>query len=584
MRRSPFVVLCRSFFARFFASESATSDEELRHAIIGVLAFILTPCLLILIEVFPQFQLLVIRVGRFHPPPGVVVRATAVRNINGEDMLEWTIAILVAYSMVSVGMIAVWVWDALGFDRRDAMVLGPLPLRWTTIVGAKLSALAAFLLGTVVVVNLLNATIFALETSDRFGAGALVSHFIACLIVTMAAAALVFAAIVAIRGAVALAGGPRLAAFIGSGLQFVFVVASLVFLIAIFAPPAQAGVITLPTLTLGPPTAWFVAWFEQLRGSDRGAWTEFAVLARRAQGALAIAAVAAVATSVAAVRRQLQFALTPSATPGALGRARISRAIAHVIVGRHPIGRALSDFILTTIARNRTQQGPIAVNAAVGAAVIVMSFARARGDATAALLAVPLVLVYWLGVGLRASFFVPSDLPAAWTFRINAAATPRAYWASVRASAIGFLLPFSMAANAILIPAIGFRAAALHGLVVAAVTVVVAEMVAVTIDFIPFTRAYRPGHARLKTRWPLYLVLLWALAFAPAAAARPRLGDGVAIAGLTAAPLAVALILECVGRRRASRWSIDESDDRIDGSTSVSVLDIGFVLPGASRI
>jgi hypothetical protein len=145
MRRSPYAVLCRSFFARLFASESATSDEDVRDAIIGVLAFILTPCLLILIEVFPQFQLLVIRVGRLQPPPGVVVRATAVRNINGEDMLEWTVAILVGYSMVTMGLIAVWVWDGLSFDRRDAMVLGPLPLRWPTIVGARLTALAAFL-------------------------------------------------------------------------------------------------------------------------------------------------------------------------------------------------------------------------------------------------------------------------------------------------------------------------------------------------------------------------------------------------------------------------------------------------------
>src|SRR5262245_13949878 len=178
MTRAPFVVLCRAFFGRFFASESATSDEALRQAIVGVLAFILTPCLLILINVFPQFQLLVIRVGRVHPPPGVVVRATAVRNINAEDMLEWAVAILVAYTMVSIGLVAVWVWDALGFDRRDAMVLGPLPVRWTTIAAAKVAALAALLLGAATAVNLLNASVFALETSDQFGAGALGRHLV----------------------------------------------------------------------------------------------------------------------------------------------------------------------------------------------------------------------------------------------------------------------------------------------------------------------------------------------------------------------------------------------------------------------
>jgi hypothetical protein len=262
-----FAVLFRAFFAQFFASESATSDQQVRHAIIGALAFILTPCLLILIEVFPQFQLLVIRVGRVRPPPGVIVRATAMRNINGEDMLEWTVSILVAYSMVAVGLVAAWAWDALAFDRRDAMVLGGLPLRGSTIVWAKLAALTAFLLGASAAVNLLNTTVFAIATSDQFGAGALVGHFAGCLVVTTLAATLVFGAMVTVRGLVGIVGGPRIAAAAGSVLQFAFVLASLVFLITIFTPPARRGAIELPTRTEWTPTVWFVAWFEGLRGS-----------------------------------------------------------------------------------------------------------------------------------------------------------------------------------------------------------------------------------------------------------------------------------------------------------------------------
>jgi len=313
MKRSRFAVLWRAFFAQFFASESVTSDQQLRYAMIGVLAFILAPCLLIMVEVFPQFQLLVIRVGRIHPPPGVIVRATAVRNINAEDMIEWFVSILVAYSMVTVGLIAAAAWDALSFDRRDAMVLGQLPIRRQTIVAAKVMALVVFLLGSSAVVNLLNAAIFAIETADRFGFRAAIAHFVACAIVTTAGAALVFSTVVAIRGAVAIAGGPRIAAATGSALQFLFVVASLAFLITIFAPPAQEGMLVLPTLTFWTPTVWFVAWFEGLRGADRGAWPEFVMLARRAQVAVAIAGAGATALSVVALGRQMQSALTPSA-------------------------------------------------------------------------------------------------------------------------------------------------------------------------------------------------------------------------------------------------------------------------------
>src|SRR5262249_34283837 len=231
---------------------------------------------------------LVIRVGKIHPPPGVVVRATAMRNINAEDMIEWFISILVAYSMVTVGLIAAAAWDALSFDRRDAMVLGQLPLRRRTIVGAKVTALVVLLLGSSTFVNVLNSFVFAVETSDQFGFRAALAHFAACMIVTTAGAALVFSALVAIRGAVAIAGSPRLAGAAGC-VQFLFVLASLAFLVTIFAPPARPGVIVLPTLTTWTPTTWFVAWFEGLRGADRGAWPEFVTLARRAQLAVAIA-------------------------------------------------------------------------------------------------------------------------------------------------------------------------------------------------------------------------------------------------------------------------------------------------------
>ena len=42
--------------------------------------------------------------------------------------------------MVTVGFLAVLEWDALAFNRRDAKVLGPLPLPGSTIIGAKLAA------------------------------------------------------------------------------------------------------------------------------------------------------------------------------------------------------------------------------------------------------------------------------------------------------------------------------------------------------------------------------------------------------------------------------------------------------------
>ena len=55
--------------------------------------------------------------------------------------------------MITTGLLTVFIWDTLVFDKRDAMVLGPLPLRGPTIVGAKLAALATFLVGAALAVN-----------------------------------------------------------------------------------------------------------------------------------------------------------------------------------------------------------------------------------------------------------------------------------------------------------------------------------------------------------------------------------------------------------------------------------------------
>ena len=549
-----FGVLFRTFFAQLFTSETVTSDVQLRQAMMWVLAFVLTPCLLILIQVFPLFQLLVIRIGRIHPPPGVIVRATAVRNLMAEDMLEWTIQVLVGYSMVTVGLVAVFVWDALSFDRRDAMVLGPMPLRGSTIITSKLAALTAFLLGSSAAVNLLNAVVFGLETSDQFGARALVPHFVGCLVLTCAGATLVFGAIVMIRGTIAVIGGPRLAAAAGSLLQFAFVVALLAFVIGLFASPTRRGRLVIPTLTSWSPTTWFVAWFEVLRGSDRGSWPEFVALARRGMGAVAMVVGGAVLASIAAFQRQMQLALTPSASPGPLGRARVSRAVATLFVPRDHVARATSDFILTTIARSRAQQAPIAIGAAVGLALVVLGFVRERGEIAAMLLVVPLLLAYWTAIGLRASFFVPSELAASWTFHANAPDRSLSYRRGIRASIFGFLAPCA----ALVALAIG---GAGHAVRVALVVVALANLLVLTIDFVPFTRAYEPGHAKLKTRWPLYA--FGSYAFSYGALKIPIL---YVVLGV--------LALELIGRRTPSRWSAAPREEDFNSLSAVTVLDL----------
>src|SRR6185295_8506787 len=136
-----FVILWREFFAQFFASESAVSDHQVRRAIIGVLAFLMTPALLLPLQFGGAFEFAAMRYAT-RPPgfPGLL-----------EPLIQLIATIFLAYSTVTTGVIGALAWNALVFDHRDAMVLGPLPLKGATVVGAKLAALATLLLSTTVI-------------------------------------------------------------------------------------------------------------------------------------------------------------------------------------------------------------------------------------------------------------------------------------------------------------------------------------------------------------------------------------------------------------------------------------------------
>jgi hypothetical protein len=566
--RSQFEVLCRAFFAQFFSSETVTSDEQMQRAMAGVLAFLITPALLSPIQMAARFEVAALRF------PTLL-----------EAMTRQMATVYITYSMVGVGVVAAVMWDALSFDRRDAMVLGPLPLPASTVIGAKIAALALFLLIVAFAVNVITAVPFSMVAGNHKAAASVIRHFLAHMTATMAASVFVFCLLVTLR---AVAGGlsGRHVAF-ASLLRFLLF--SALFCVIVFLPVAmtvdpggrrRAASVTLMTIPGWSPTNWFLGLHEWIRGSPGAEWY---AAARRAIAFTLTAGASAVLTTIAGYRRQLQIALTPSATGAVRGAARLPRAIARLTTGRSRLTRAVSDFILTTIARSSAQQATIAVNAAIGLTLVVAPFLGTRGDLTqimrprTAVLWIPLVLTYWIGIGLRASFFVPSELPAAWTFRFNAPTRTPAYWAATRAAAIGFLVSFALAADALIVPLIGIRAAAWHAAIVIPVAVLFAETIALTMSFVPFTRPYEPGHAKVKTRWPLYLFGLFAFAIWPARAAMYAAGRTSDITEIAAWLWAGVVILEIAGRWRARSWKIDPAAEFEDES-AISVLDIGFVL------
>jgi hypothetical protein len=135
---------------------------------------------------------------------------------------------------VTIGVIAAFAWDSLSFTRLDAMVLGPLPLRGRTVIAAKLTAMALFLLAAAAAINIMTAVPFAMIASGHKAVASAGRHMVAHMVATMCAATFVFCAFVTLRAIFGLVSGGRAA--IASLVQFGLVSALLCFIV--FVPTA----------------------------------------------------------------------------------------------------------------------------------------------------------------------------------------------------------------------------------------------------------------------------------------------------------------------------------------------------------
>jgi hypothetical protein len=359
---------------------------------------------------------------------------------------------------------------------------------------------------------------------------------------------------------------------VGSLLQFVFLSAVLCFMMV---PTATGQVL--------PPISWFAALFEWIRGSRVPAVPG---LAQYALIVLPISVAGAIAVTFAGYWKQMRAALAPSARVAATARAR--RQLAALITGRDRVARATSDFVLTTLARSRAQQAPIVIAAALGVAIVSIAIVTREGGLAelrtprTVVLWIPIVVGYWVVVGLRASFVLPTELKAAWMFRVHSQLPSTSYWSGVRAAMIAFAIGPALFVNALVVlPLVGWRIAAIHTLVVTLAIAITAQFASLLVEGVPFIRAYPPGHTKLKTRWHLYLLGMWAIAYLPVRLELRVLNDMWGIGALLAEGLAVIVILEIAARRRARKWTLPPEPEVDDSDPeALTFLNLG---PGAGH-
>jgi hypothetical protein len=355
--------LVRHFFGRFFDTESLSPQGDPQAGVVQTLGILAVPSAF--------FVLL------FRPLTLWGWELCAVRYL------------FVLYSMVVMGFVMVFEWDALFLDARDYQILKPMPLRRTTLLGAKAAALAIFLSMFLADINFFGVLFWPGVDGGRNTFAILTAHMTAVLAAGLFSAL----AIASIHGVIAMVFRGRLYRRVSVAAQTVLM-AGLVMML--FLAP-MIGFRLRENVPRWFPGTWFIGFYEQLRPVTKSA--ALAQLGSRALPAIAVAVAIFLVTFLRG---------TPVAPPASV------RARRRYVTLRSPVQNAVFHFITESITRSVKHRLFLATYGGFGAALAVWAVASGPEG----LLRLPLTLSFVLISGLRAAFQFPSELRANWAFQL----------------------------------------------------------------------------------------------------------------------------------------------------------------------
>jgi hypothetical protein len=570
-------LLAGHFFRRFLENDLVSPDGDGRENVTAVFAFLALPGLWVSMGHLFGF------VSPVVTPSELLLRAL-------HNKFEF-----LACSMIVMALVTVLQWDALALDARDYAVFGPLPVSRAVLMRAKVQALFLFALSFAVAVNAIPTLLFPLALLANLQVAALRGIWLAVVHagVSIAASLFAFFVVLGLRSLLAVALGPRAFRRISMLVQSAAVVGLVTAFLLL--PALGSGfsrtrpIAGSAALYLSPP-AWFVGLYETvtalvlfsdpkfLARSWRSLWRmeeeadnhAIYLADRPVLHNLGLAAIAGFVTAwgVAlfffsrAHRRHLSDLRDVSAWGPSRARARlqaIGRYLAGAVV-RRPEARATFFFTLNALARSARHRLSVAAYVAVGFALAVVGVTGVVGrsglhglfDPAPGLLAVQLILSFFLLVGVRAALEVPAELKSNWVFRLTGGDTTVDLLAGARrAVAFGIALPFAAAFLPVQAALWGPRVGLLHFVCALLLSLALVEVLFLGFRKVPFTCGYLAGKANVKVLWPVYLLsfALYTYGFANLEAWAFRSDTRV----VTLVAVQAGVLLVATGRRRLTR-------------------------------
>jgi hypothetical protein len=420
--------------------------------------------------------------------------------------------------MLVVGLFAVVSWDSTFPDRRDVLVLAPLPIRARTMFLAKVAALAAALSVTVAAFNGIPSLTWPMNIVPPTRGGLLgmilslaIFRSVAAYWITMlAAGAFIFCSVLCVQGLAAQLLSRRQFLRVSSWLQMA---AFCLFLSAYFLEPSLATpkALTAPEnqrMLAWLPSYWFLGLFQTLNGSTHPA---LAALARRAWIGFPAAVLGAGAMFLLSYFRTLKKIVEePDIVPGARGLHWLPRF-------GNSLETAVVHFSIRTLLRSRQHRVMLAFYLGIGFAIVVLLVKpmlmrqKMVSDQAHALLMVSTFLIMCFAVvGTRVVFSLPLAIRANWIFRITEVRGAPAYLAAIRRPLFVLAVaPVWTASAALLLSIWPWRLAAGHLVVLGLWGMILSYICLHEFQKIPFTCSYLPGKSYFHMAFLGSIGMLW---------------------------------------------------------------------------
>jgi hypothetical protein len=410
---------------------------------------------------------------------------------------------LLAGTMLVAGLVAVVSWDATFPDRRDVMVLGPLPVRPLMILVAKMAANGALVGIGVVALN------FGMSVALPLVTGGLTRFpwfFAAWWLTVIAAAGLVYGSVLTVQGLAALLLPRGIFLRLSAGLQLA---AFGIFLsVWLFQPtldvPWAMSAPQNQSMLREWPMFWLLGMIQQLTGRlpqpltwlAARAWISFAAVMLGAGASLLLCY----------LRTMKKTVEEPDLVPGGrswLGALRFGNRLTTAVVL----------FCGRSLARSRQHLVIYAffLSIAFAVAVSIVRGALAGGThlpLTTDFLMPTQIMLCLAVVGLRSIFSLPASLKSNWVLQVTQLDPPEQYIAATRRA----LVVLAAVPTWVVVAGLSLFYRPLwqdagHLLVLALVASILVDLSLLKVSKVPFACSYLPGKSNIQYIFWAFVVI-----------------------------------------------------------------------------